>query len=64
MVKEAMLKVLEGFHNQSERMIVGKTAQRMTRRDWEWLPVADTLDTKRFWPVKEYIQHMQAIIAA
>ena len=62
-VTGAMLKVLEGLHNQAARKIAGMTARRTTSGEWEGPPVADTLETTGIWTIEEYIQYRQATIA-
>ena len=59
-----MLKVIEGFHHQAARWILGMTSQLMKIGKWEWPLVADALDTAGIWPIKEYIQRSQDTIAA
>ena len=45
MVTGAMLKVLEGFHLRLARRIAEITAWSTTGGEWEWPPVAESLDT-------------------
>ena len=58
-----MLKLLTVFHNQAARRIAGMTDQCTEVREWEYPPVADALEYAGIWPIKEYIQILQAIIA-
>ena len=41
----AMLKVIEGFHHQVGKIIMGMKAQRMISREGGWNPVAKGLET-------------------
>ena len=62
MVTGVMLKLLEGFHHQADRRIVGKTDWCKTGGEWGWPPVVDALETARLCKIKEYIQHSQGTI--
>ena len=59
----AVLKVLEVFYHQMNRRIAGVTARRIEYRKWEYPPVYYVLEFVGLWPIKEYIQRLQAIIA-
>ena len=51
----AMLKVLEGFHNQASQRIEGMTDRRMEDVEWECPLVADALEAYGIWHMKKYI---------
>ena len=42
-VMVAVLKVMEGFHHQVARRILGKTSQRNVDGEYKWPPVADAV---------------------
>ena len=52
LVTVVMLKLIEVFHHRLERRIVGMMARRTTIGDWEFPPVAESLDTTVLWPIK------------
>ena len=43
---------------------MGKMDWRMVEREWEWPPVADSLDISGLCTIKEYIQRQQTTIMA
>ena len=43
--------------------ILGMTARRTEGEEWEWPPVANTLETPGIYPIKEYIQRRQVKIS-
>ena len=51
-----MLKVLEGFHHWSAQRISVIMDRHMKDGEWEYLPVADALESSGIWKIKEYIQ--------
>ena len=51
-VKDSMLKVLEGLHHWTVRKIVGIAAQHTTSGEWDWPPVDEALDATGLWPIK------------
>ena len=58
----AILKVLDIFHHWVARRILGKTDCRTVNEEWEWPPVADSLEIVGIYPIEEYIQRQQATI--
>ena len=61
-VMGSILKVLEGLYHQLARRIVVKTDWHTVDRDWECIPVSDSLDISELWPIKEYIQRHHTTI--
>ena len=59
-----MLKVLEGFHHQAARRIAGMTAWITEDGVWDYLPVADALESAGLWPIREYIHRRKVTILA
>ena len=59
----AVLKVLEVFYHQMNQWIAGVMAWRIEYIKWEYPPVYYVLEVVGIWPIKEYIQRLQAIIA-
>ena len=62
-VKEAMLKVLKGFHHRAARQITGTTATCGTGRKWEHPPVVVALEATGLHPTMEYIRRRQVTMA-
>ena len=54
-VTGAILKGLGGFHHQAARKIVRIADWHTEDREWEYPPVADTLESTGLWRIKEYI---------
>ena len=52
-VTGSMMKVLEGFHHRAARRIIGMTATRGTGEEWEYLPVAATLEAAGLHPMMD-----------
>ena len=59
-----MLKLIEGFHHQVVRRIMGITARHMMNGDQEWPLLDEALDTAGLWQIDEYIQQRHDILAA
>ena len=58
-----MLKVLEGFHHQAARRIIGMKATHGVGGEWEYPPVAAALEAAGKYPIREYIRRCQVTIA-
>ena len=63
-VMGSMLKVQEGFHHRVARRVASNTAWHTVDGDWEWPPLADSLEIVGIRTIKEYIQRRQATITA
>ncbi len=59
-VKEGMLKVLEGFHHRVARRITGRTARRLPNGEWRYPCVKKALRKAGLWSMREYIRRRQA----
>ena len=51
-----MLNLLDGFHHRTACWITGMTDRHMKDGEWEYPPVAGTMEAAGIWPIKEYIQ--------
>ena len=63
-VTGAVIKVLEEFHHQVARRIMGIMAHRTTGGEREWPLVAEALETSGLCPIKEYIKWRQDTVEA
>ena len=62
-VMDAMVTVIEGFHNRIARRIAGMTASKGNRGEYEWASVDASLESTSLCPIREYVRRRQATIA-
>ena len=61
-VTDAMMKVLDLFHNSITRHITGMTERKGGGREWEWALVDAELETTSIRPIREYVRMWQETI--
>ena len=62
-VTGAVLKILEGFHHQVDRRILGMMEKIVADRTWEYPPLVTALEAAVLYPIQEYIFRQRATTA-